>query len=461
MCSSFSASVTEAMCSQAWLRSRKAYEAFQEKPSSGNLFRVFNDLVGDVRNWVRDDRAPIQSVFVRFEEALEHGDTRFAQSLASEAALNAGEYEDVGPVRIVLAARAILAHGNTEVADGLFADTNSRDDRFGGSLLTLFLLRIRCRVSDLKNRKLFEKIVVMKPRGYSVAVAEWMEHNWRYQGPDRQMVQWFWQLIQEKGLSDRKVLSAVTAMATRVNAWELVDAIIDVHPDLMHRFTNVLPLARHLIRTGRGTDEMQAYRDLHAHIDEQTAKLLEYFADPNVSIAVVGNSPCELGKKHGSAIDAHNEVVRFNYFELAPEYVEDYGSRFTTHGRGPGSSEELAERSVRAERAVICTYDFTYVPRDWTRWLELHRRGVQLAALPTGVHQNLQKQLLAEPSLGLAFLSWLKSIRGSLSKDSCFGFSFVDQIGSHTSAARYFGGPPPALTHRWDLESAIFQSMFV
>lgn len=459
MCSSFSVSFSETMCSQAWLRSRKAYEAFSEKRSSANLFRVFNDLVGDRRNWVRDDGAAVHSVFVQFEEALENGENLSAQSLANEAALNAGEYAHVGPVRIVLAARAILAHGNTEIADAIFIDRNSTDDRIGDTILILFLLRVRCRVSDLKNKNLFDQIMVLKPAGYSIAVAEWLQHNWRYQGPERKMVEWFWQLIHEKGLSDKRVLSAVTAMATRVNAWDLVDRSFDAYPDLIQSFTNVLPLAGHLIRTGRGTDEMQAYCDLHAHIDEQTEKLLAHFADPNVSIAVVGNSPCELGNKQGGAIDAHDEVVRFNYFELAPEYVEDYGCRLTTHGRGTGASEDLAERSLRAERTVICTYDFIHVPRNWTRWVELHRRGVQLAALPTGVHQDLQKQLLAEPSLGLAFLSWLRSIRGSLPKDSCFGFSFVDQVGPDMNTARYFGGPPPALTHRWNLESAIFERM--
>jgi hypothetical protein len=177
------------------------------------------------------------------------------------------------------------------------------------------------------------------------------------------------------------------------------------------------------------------------------------------SLAIVGNSPCEQGLGKGPSIDAHEEVVRFNYFELRPEFTPDYGQRFTLHARGPSASDELNARSAQLGQAVICNYDFTQLPRNWQRFLTLHQHGIHFACLPVGFHQPLQRELQAEPSLGLAFCAYAQSIRGVLPRESCFGFSFVDQLAGAEPKARYFGGPPPALTHRWEDELKLFNRL--
>lgn len=64
------------------------------------------------------------------------------------------------------------------------------------------------------------------------------------------------------------------------------------------------------------------------------------------SIAVVGNGPSLIGSGLGPKIDACDDVLRFNRFELPVELAKDIGTRFTmwstystTLGSGAGENE--------------------------------------------------------------------------------------------------------------------------
>ena len=46
----------------------------------------------------------------------------------------------------------------------------------------------------------------------------------------------------------------------------------------------------------------------------------------NKNIAIIGNGPCELGRKKGIEIDNHDIVIRFNNYELK-NHEDDYGSK--------------------------------------------------------------------------------------------------------------------------------------
>ena len=53
------------------------------------------------------------------------------------------------------------------------------------------------------------------------------------------------------------------------------------------------------------------------------------------SICVVGNSPCEIGRRLGRAIDDHALVVRFNNFSTSPAHAQDYGVKCDVWCRSP------------------------------------------------------------------------------------------------------------------------------
>jgi hypothetical protein len=52
----------------------------------------------------------------------------------------------------------------------------------------------------------------------------------------------------------------------------------------------------------------------------------------------------------------------------------------------------------------------------------------------------------------------IRNLRGSLDRESFFGFSFVDQL-SNGGKAHYFNEAPPSEVHAWRREAEIFEQM--
>ena len=455
---SLTAYLSEDLARPEWRRSQAAYERYRARPSGRYLFETFSECIA--ASWWTATAPDLTKVFYRFEGALVHGDLVEAGRLAERTLAAVNEETTRGAIRFVLAARAALLHGALDLADEIVATQREPSDAPGAALVDSFLLRLRCRVAAAaSNANLFSRILEARPPSLGVAVREWLHHRWRYEGPTVEMLEEFLDLAAEYRLEDKPTLSACLALAARVNAWDRADELLERHPWLLTQYTNVLPLAAHLVATGRSQDGLQPFSDLYQYISAQTGEMCEELARTDLTIAIVGNSSCERGKGKGALIDAHDHVVRFNYFEVGIEHEVDYGAKFTIHGRGPGSSDELAKRSLVAARTVVCTYDFLYVPRNWCRLLDLWRQGARIACFPVGFHRQLQQELHAEPSLGLAFCALAASLRGGLDRNSCYGFSFVDQVDPEVDA-RYFRGPPPALTHRWVQELQVFQRFF-
>lgn len=446
--------------SPAWRRSREAYEIYRIKPSAARLFDVFNECLESGWREVTSstNAGALGRLFHSFEAAVEASDRSKALRLAGHALEYGKSPSECGSIRFVLAARTTLTHRDPELADAIVATLRDRDE-LPNVLLDSFLLRLRCRVPDRSNEALFRRLLKARPPQLGVAVTEWLNHRWRYEGPSADQLDEFTEVAREYGLQKDQLLSACLALAARIACWDYVEQLLESFPKLVRHYKNILPLADYLSITGKGDDEVMRYAQLYRSICDETEALSERIGSNDVSCAIVGNSPCEKGTGNGTLIDEHDVVVRFNYFELGPDYERDYGSKFTIHGRGPGASRELAERSLRADQTVICTYDFTHLKRNWSRFLDLWQQGARLACLPLGFHRSLQEELKAEPSLGLAFLTFVKSVRGQLSKESCFGFSFVDQIGPSAMSAHYFDDNAPALTHRWVEERAIFERL--
>ena len=177
-------------------------------------------------------------------------------------------------------------------------------------------------------------------------------------------------------------------------------------------------------------------------------------------IAVVGNSPCELGRGMGDAIDKHDIVIRFNNFSTAYPFVADYGSKtniwvktglFETVHRRNGVDFDLIIQS--ASHLPVASPNGVDVM--WSAIAD----GNIMEFIPLKLKYDLVKKLQATPSAGLLILSWIYSINGPLSRDSVFGFSFIDQqAGSHTS---YHSAPDNGTyKHNWEAEREIFDTLF-
>ena len=62
-------------------------------------------------------------------------------------------------------------------------------------------------------------------------------------------------------------------------------------------------------------------------------KFKELLEEHNFDYCIVGNSPCEMGKGNGRAIDSHSLVIRFNDFSLDKRYkrqIYGLGGRMTS-----------------------------------------------------------------------------------------------------------------------------------
>jgi hypothetical protein len=159
------------------------------------------------------------------------------------------------------------------------------------------------------------------------------------------------------------------------------------------------------------------------------------------SVAVVGNSGCELHKGRGAEIDAHDVVFRFNEFSL--EHADDYGSKLTawvTAGNGNPTS---------------CTYPvgLVYCPL-WHTHASFNREFPPSDWMDREPFDELYKATAA-PSTGIAFLWWLATLK-PLRECGIYGFSFFDPHVEH----HYWEAVRWPLTHDRARELEIFRDLY-
>lgn len=224
-----------------------------------------------------------------------------------------------------------------------------------------------------------------------------------------------------------------------------------------------LPLADYLVAHGLASAPALVERARLFRSFEAGREMLEAtLRDPGRSIAVVGNSPSEIGRGRGAEIDAHDIVIRFNDFLAEPPFDQDYGRKvdmnFQTYAIG--SRPQPPRNLQNAEELLVQRHAFNvFDPRDWTPVLQLHKEGRRLAYLPRAAYIAAAAKLGATPSAGYCVASYLKELRGKIDRSDFFGFSFVDQVEGQRRA-HYFNDERPSLIHDWRLEAREFEKLF-
>ena len=224
-----------------------------------------------------------------------------------------------------------------------------------------------------------------------------------------------------------------------------------------------MPLAAYLISSSASPilaserERISPFADLYSQPNEGTTSLMSFLRDKTRSIAIVGNSPCELGSGRGSLVDLHEFVARFNLFSTDEQFARDYGQKCSIHVRHP----EIAypnQESLASHLIVINRPDLIFRQRSWENVLDMFLAGANLAALPTGFHQHLY-QALRGSRVGDHLLCARQGGARHVPRDSCFGFSFVDQVGKHATSAHYFRNARPSFKHPWMRERAMFEEL--
>jgi hypothetical protein len=343
----------------AWKRSRRAYRKFQKEQRSVWLRLTFEELLYDEGFWTgeTDLEFPCRPEFRRFEAAGSAGDLQTAQ--------NAGRYilatlrePTRGAARILLAARAVYAHDNLPLADWLLREQRKPNED-SAQLLQLervFLLMRHTAAQEFTSKTLED--VIRNPRTKVPAFAkDWIHYRWLYDGPSAALLSNALKIANEFRTARVTMHEEGLALAFLLKDFSTVEDLLRAHPEMAESYDQVLPLADYLFREGRVSvvkepGRLAEYAGLYRRLVDDSAFLMELLADKSRTLAIVGNSSCEMGRGKGTLIDSHDFVARFNHFSLDEGFASDYGKKCDIHVRRAERPEDN-ERSLACKKAVI------------------------------------------------------------------------------------------------------------
>ncbi|MDR1370515.1 MAG: glycosyltransferase family 29 protein [Dysgonamonadaceae bacterium] len=161
------------------------------------------------------------------------------------------------------------------------------------------------------------------------------------------------------------------------------------------------------------------------------------------TVACVGNSPSELGKGRGQEIDAHDVVIRFNNFDVGPEYSADYGEKTSIWVRN--MSPGLHDRS-RPFDAILFAQDITRHLIPETSMLDriirdvMHRR-IPVISIPhefsVKIRQESRMSGYEMPTVGCITLCYIL-MQVAMKSIHCYGFSFSQIHAVDPDSPQYF-----------------------
>ena len=449
-----------------WRRSVKAYSRYSERPSPTALRHIFDEILLRDDVWNGETTLPGLSSLPEFDSAVLAGDEPAAAAIARKIV---GDFRDsaaVGAARLVLAARALRIHDNLPLADQLLVD-NRDGDSVAAQIDRFFLTLGFEQACEVNKQRL--RVLLKKKNLSAVAAKSWIASRWSFHGVDRELVEDALQLalvVEERQplQHSEAIITEALAIAFQLEDMRTVDKLLSSYPKLGDKYDQVLPLAAYLSSRKvppvllSDRKRVAEFAELYKHITNRTLSFIEALREKTRTIAIVGNSPCEVGLGRGELIDSHDVVARFNTFSIEDRFAIDYGKKCSIHVRLPGRVGDNGS-SLTTGLIILNRADLIYRQRDWTNILVLWRQGVEVSAFPTGFHKALFKELGGKPSSGIAFCALVKEMRGSLPRESCFGFSFVDQVGKDATSAHYFREARPSFQHRWQREKILFDRL--
>ncbi len=192
-------------------------------------------------------------------------------------------------------------------------------------------------------------------------------------------------------------------------------------------------------------------------LEKSNADFWARISDPSVSVAVVGNSPCELGLAKGSLIDSHDIVIRFNMAGTFSDHAKDYGSKTDVLVVNQTVLTQLRDEQKGLLIVTGRDWDLTRPSRSIAA--KLLARGFSFALIARDVRDALNQALFASSSSGIQTCAAICARRGGNKNVNFYGFSFVDQIGPEPTSANYFRQSRPASSHNWRGEAQLLQAL--
>ena len=148
------------------------------------------------------------------------------------------------------------------------------------------------------------------------------------------------------------------------------------------------------------------------------------------SIAVVGNSPCEIGKNKGQEIDSHDIIIRFNNYPQEEKYHCDYGKKTNIWVR-QSSKDTVNKKDLSIYDYVIWADDFTSFNIKSKEILDVigdyfEKYNDKLLTIEKDYYNKLRKESnILRPTSGAIIFYYLKEILGDLKDVDAYGFAFL------------------------------------
>jgi hypothetical protein len=410
--------------------------------------------------WSGQIRLPGVPQLQLFDAAMIAEDAPAAENAGSIILRSLRNPIEQGFLRLLLAARALQTYNSASLVDALFASESADPE----TSLERLLLSTSLGPPNAKDRRALAELLVQQKVPKVRAVQAWLRSCWLFEGGSERLLEEVLYISHQLSVKEKRaLLREALALAFQLDDKSTVLKLLHDWPELKTTFPSVLPLAPYVLAQGiEPTIDRKSiidYAELHTKLQADTAALLETIREKRRSLAIVGNSPCEIGLGQGARIDAHDFVARFNVFSTAEEFAIDYGTKCNIHVRSLPEDENANILSAACDTIFLSRADLIYRNRDWKNALKLAHSGAKLAAFPTGFHQSLYKALGGVPSSGIAFCALVKQERGVLRRSSCFGFAFIDQIGPQSSSAHYFREARPSFKHQWKREKELFEKL--
>ncbi len=201
----------------------------------------------------------------------------------------------------------------------------------------------------------------------------------------------------------------------------------------------------------------EAVSNLYNKIERSKGAFDSMIASAN-KVAIVGNSPVELGKGVGQIIDSHDVVIRFNNFSTSSEFSNDYGKKTDIWVKA-GYFDLMSRRNVDEFKLIVQPMgDMIYRDPNGAAYVaDYIDKSCNVEFIDPTVLYELYNILGSQPSSGVIILYCIYKLKGRIPRDSVFGFSFVDQeSGSTGYTYRVKAG---RFNHNWKSELDLFNKI--
>ncbi len=176
------------------------------------------------------------------------------------------------------------------------------------------------------------------------------------------------------------------------------------------------------------------------------------------SIAIVGNSPCELNKSKGREIDSHDIVIRFNNFSQSLEFCKDYGVKTNIWVITPELKSILHRQSLKDFDYVITPICNRKLPLDrykvLSNWFYAGIKIVRIQCANYLIQHDIRVM-----SLGLIMINYILD-KINYKEVNFYGFSLQEQV---NGVSHYFNNDPSRgkilSIHKWTEEAKIFNNI--